>query len=722
MATWFQSQIEERERGNRERLADAFQVLSDAVTGRDTVLDREHRRQANLAIAQVLAFFGLRPRQAPRAAGGIRSLMDYHTRPLGVMYRQVRLDAGWTRDAIGPMLGFLEDDTPVALLPGRSGYRFEDPASGETVRVGSRGARAVRPEAYCFYRPLPDRELSVRDLVAFLAGSVGRSDWLKLLVAVVCATLVGLLVPTLTRMAFGPIVDAGDAWVLAPLFALFAGVTVSKALLEAIRGLVVSGIGTRLNVTLASALAMRLLSLPARFFRGFRSGELELRLEAVNDATMSVAETAIGVVMNAVFSLVYLVMIFSLASSLTLPAFLVTLGTVLVALFTGVVQVGVTRRRLALDAELNGWQYELLRGMRKIKLAGAEDRGFGIWARSYARTARILYNGPLVQRLAGAASLAVSLAGTIAFYVVALGAHVPVDDFVAFTAAFGLLAGACSELASTATDLGSVLPRLEMLEPFLAARPETGEHRPVISRVRGHVAFENVTFSYGPGRPEIVKDLSLTVPEGQYLAIVGESGCGKSTLLRLLLGFEQPERGAVYIDRRDIASVDASSLRRSVGAVLQGERLMKGDLFSNIAASDPWLSEEEVWEAAELADIASDIRALPLGLQTPVGEEGGFSGGQRQRILIARAVATKPGLLLFDEATNSLDSLSQKRIARALGALDCTRIVVAHRLSTVRDCDRIVVLEGGAIVEDGTYDELMAKRGAFWRLEQEQLP
>jgi len=203
------------------------------------------------------------------------------------------------------------------------------------------------------------------------------------------------------------------------------------------------------------------------------------------------------------------------------------------------------------------------------------------------------------------------------------------------------------------------------------------------------------------------------VRPGEFVAIVGPSGSGKSTLLRLLLGFERPARGTVRYDGRDLATIDVPWLRRRIGTVLQGGKLWAGDLYTNIAGATS-ASLDAAWDAARAAGLAADIEAMPMGMYTVVGEGvSTLSGGQRQRVLIARALVGTPRVLLLDEATSALDNLSQKAVLDALAALNATRIVIAHRLDTVRDADRIVVLEDGRIVQQGTFRELAGREGPF---------
>ena len=269
--------------------------------------------------------------------------------------------------------------------------------------------------------------------------------------------------------------------------------------------------------------------------------------------------------------------------------------------------------------------------------------------------------------------------------------------------------------------IAQIKPILEMARPFLTTIPETAGNKEIVTSISGRVELDHVYFRYNETGPFIIEDLSLKIKPGEYVAIVGRTGCGKSTLIRLLLGFETPEKGAVYYDSKDVTALDSGSLRRNIGTVTQDGGLFQGDIYSNITITAPQLSIDDAWEAAEKASIADDIRNMPMGMHTLISEgQGGISGGQKQRLMIARAIAPKPKLLIFDEATSALDNKTQRQVSEALDAMGCTRIVVAHRLSTIRHCDRIVVLDGGHIIEDGTYDELIAKEGYFAELVERQ--
>ena len=306
-------------------------------------------------------------------------------------------------------------------------------------------------------------------------------------------------------------------------------------------------------------------------------------------------------------------------------------------------------------------------------------------------------------------------------YSAAIKSGVTYDNYVAFTSSFGFVSGAFMEVSSIALMIAGFRPTLEMVSPILEEEPESTGGKQTVTRLGGNIEMSHVCFRYTDTMPDILDDMSIRIKAGEYVAIVGETGCGKSTLVRLLLGFEKPRKGSVFYDGKDISSLDLRSLRRHIGVVMQNGKLLMGSIFENITISAPWLGMDAAWEAAEAAGIAQDIREMPMGMQTMISEgQGGISGGQKQRLLIARAIAGKPNVLIFDEATSALDNITQKKVTEALNSYKCTRIVIAHRLSTIQACDRILLLRGGKIEEDGTYEELIAKKGFFAELVERQ--
>ena len=708
----FESQVEARRRFDDERLEQALHRLSDAVTGARTAEGASRLVQAGSALDHVLAYYGVEGGETPRGVKSMDELIQQRLRSTGIMCRPVRLSGAWYRDAMGAMLGFADDGLPVALIPlARGGYQFIDGMG--PVRVNERSAKRLADEAWCFYRPLPQRELGVRDILLFMARSLDRGDIIALICAAAASTALGMVAPLVNRIVFGPVVEAGTASIIAPLAVLLVGVLVAQVIVGGIRQIVLARISTKLSVPLDAAMMMRTLSLPASFFSRHQTGDLSERLAIVGEVGRLIQDVVLTALLNALFAMAYVGQIAAIAPAMAAPTVGVALLTTAVTALVAAAQMRVTARRLALGTRLSGWQYALIEGLQKIKLVGAEKRAFATWANLYHRQARLTYNGPVLARLSSTIQMAVASLGTIVFYLSAAAGGLSIAEYMAFTSAYGAVSAALAALGAAAVNMACIRPYLSMADPLLKTVPETSASKRAIERMSGGFELNHVTFAYGDDRP-VLEDLTLKVRPGEYVAVVGKTGCGKSTLMRLLLGFERPQRGAVYYDGRDLASVDAGSVRKRIGVVLQDGRLFAGSIYDNIAISAPGLTLEQAWEAAELAGLSDDIDAMPMGMNTMVTEGGGgMSGGQRQRIMIARAIAAKPKILMFDEATSALDNVTQKIVSDSLESLKCTRLVIAHRLSTIRACSRIVVLDGGRIVEDGTYDELVERGGLF---------
>ena len=294
-------------------------------------------------------------------------------------------------------------------------------------------------------------------------------------------------------------------------------------------------------------------------------------------------------------------------------------------------------------------------------------------------------------------------------------------EFMGFQAAFSSFNTTLVSMIPLAVKFFSIRPHIENLRPILETEPETDNDKLEAGQLSGEIEIRHLSFAYSDDGPEILHDINLHVAPGESIAIVGRSGCGKSTLMRLLLGFEKPKRGAVYYDDCDLNELSLASVRSQMGVVLQNGQLMAGDIFTNIVGTTA-LTMQDAWLAAERVGLAEDIKRMPMQMYTAISEgSGNISGGQRQRILIARSIVNNPRILLLDEATSALDNTTQIIVTSSLEAMHCTRIIVAHRLSTIRNVDRILVMEAGRIVEEGSYDELMAENGIFAQLAQRQL-
>ena len=550
---------------------------------------------------------------------------------------------------------------------------------------------------------------------------VSLGDVIVIVAATLAVTMVGLIMPRITRALTGPVLASGRTNALIGIAICMVCVSLSAQLIGSVRSLIQSRLDIKTSLGVQASMMMRLMSLPAGFFRKYSPGELKSRAMSVNQLCSMLMNMVMSTGLTSITSLLYVGQIFRFAPALVIPSLLIVLVTVVFSIVSTLTQIRINRKHMEHSAKESGMSYSLITGVQKIKLSGAEKRVFAKWLDMYAEGAELTYNPPMFIKINGVISTAISLVSNIVLYYLAVQSGIGQSSYFAFTASYGMLMGAFMSISSIALSAAQIQPILEMAEPFLKTEPETASGKEIVTRISGGIEMNHVSFRYDEQSPYILNDLSLKVKPGEYVAVVGRTGCGKSTLVRVLLGFEKPEKGAVYYDGRDMENLDLPSLRKKIGTVMQDAGLFQGDIYSNIVITAPELTLDDAWEAAETAGIADDIRAMPMGMNTMVSEgQGGISGGQRQRLMIARAIAPKPKLLIFDEATSALDNKTQKQVSEALDAMGCTRIVIAHRLSTIKHCDRILVLDGGRIVEDGTYDELIEKGGFFAELVERQ--
>ena len=719
----FDEQIRQRKQGDQEQFEESILHMASAVVGKKAAGSMADKRIVTKdAVDEVLKFYHISPVDIPLNVTDPDEQLEYALRPHGIMHRMVALTRGWYKDAFGPMIAYrASDGSPVPLFPkSYRGYWYHD-ETGQKVSVSARNAQEFAAEARCFYRPLPLGKIGISDLLRYMKECLNAVDIALLVSISLIVTLIGMILPPLVKVLTGYVANTGSYAVLWSTAAFVLCVVLSRQIMAASREIAVNRIRTKASISVASAFMMRMLSLPATFFRGYSAGELASRSSAATTLVELIVTNVLSLGTTAVLSLLYVVQIGQFTPALMLPAVGIIAATVALSLATSIVQMRVTSKQMQYAAKENGKSFALIHGVQKVKLAGAEKRAFAQWARAYTKSDELQYNPPFFLKVSGAANLAVSLLGAIVLYYMATISGVSPSDYVAFFAAYGMVMGAFMSLAGVVQASAQIKPILDMMKPILEAEPEVAEDKEILTRLSGRIELNDVRFRYDTSMPYIVDGMNLLIRPGEYVAIVGKSGCGKSTLVRLLLGFETPEKGAIYYDGKDMTTLDLRSLRRRIGAVTQDGALFSESIYANITISAPHLSEDEAWAAAEVAGIADDIRAMPMGMQTVISEgSGGISGGQKQRLMIARAVAPKPRVLIFDEATSALDNRTQKQVSEALDALKCTRIVVAHRLSTIKNCDRILYLEGGHIVEDGTYDELIEKGGLFAELVERQ--
>ncbi len=645
-----------------------------------------------------------------------------------VRHRQVILKGEWWHEEGGPLVAFMGDaKAPVALLPGRKRtFDVYDPAARTQVRVTPEIAAQLNPMAFTFYQPLPEQSMDFKSLARFGLDQCRPELWMICLMGLAVG-LLALVTPVLTGILFDTVIPGAQRRTLWEFTLFLIATAVATALFSLTRSLATLRLEGKVDGAIQAAIWDRLLALPVPFFRRYTSGDLARRSLGLSQIRQTLTGPVLTSVLSGIFSVASLALMFYYSWRLALIGTLVVGFSFVVFAFLGVLQVRFLRESTDLTGKISGMTLQFINGVSKFRIAGAEIRAFAVWAQDFARKNRLTVK---VRNLGAALEVFNSgfpvIATALIFYFAAQmikgggPSALTTGEFLAFDAAFIQLSVAVMNLSTAVTSVLTVVPLYERFKPILEEQPETLVARSDPGQLGGGIEVNHVNFRYREDGPRVLRDVSVTIEPGQFVAFVGPSGSGKSTLFRLLLGFEEPESGAIYYDGQSLAELDVQAVRQQIGVVLQNGKLMTGDIYRNIVGNSS-LTVEDAWEAARMAGLDEDVKGMPMGMHTIVSESGGLSGGQRQRLMIARAIVHRPRIVLFDEATSALDNKTQAIVSRSLERLNATRVVIAHRLSTVKHADRICVLDKGAMVETGHYEELMAHDGLFARLARRQL-
>ncbi|WP_345961493.1 NHLP bacteriocin export ABC transporter permease/ATPase subunit [Streptomyces sp. BRB040] len=630
-----------------------------------------------------------------------------------VRTRSVRLEDRWWRDDVGPLVGHRSlSGAPVALLWRRGGYVAVHPATGRETPVEKANAGEFEPRAVMFYRPLPERRLSPLRLLRFcLTGT--RRDLTGLLLAGLVTVGLGALVPVATGKVLGEFVPKAQTGLIAQVCLAVMLSSVVAAAFMLLQNLTILRLEGRIEATLQPAVWDRLLRLPTRFFTGRSTGELAsaaMGISAIRRLLAGVGPTVAQSVTVGAVNLVLLLW-FSVPMALAAIGMLVVVAGVFLGL--GLWQVRWQRRLVKLTNKLNNQAFQTLRGLPKLRVAAAENYAYAAWAEQFAHSRELQQRAGRIKNLnAVLGAVYLPLCTLLMFMLLAGPARgsMSAAEFLTFNASATMLLTSVTQLTGAFVSGVAALPLFEEIRPVLDATPEvrTASTRP--GPLSGAIEARRLSFRYTDDGPLVLDDVSFDVRPGEFVAVVGPSGCGKSTLLRLLIGFDRPLSGSVLYDGQDLAALDQSAVRRQCGVVLQHAQPFTGSILDVICGTEPY-TPEEAMAAAGMAGLAEDIKRMPMGLHTIVSGSGAVSGGQRQRLMIAQALIRRPRILFFDEATSALDNETQRTVIESTKALNATRVVIAHRLSTVLDADRVIVMEDGRVAQQGPPAELLADTG-----------
>ncbi|MEV8592668.1 NHLP bacteriocin export ABC transporter permease/ATPase subunit [Streptomyces sp. NPDC052012] len=624
--------------------------------------------------------------------------------------RAVRLDGRWWRENVGPLVGHRAlSGAPVALLWRRGGYVAVHPSTGRETPIEKANAEEFEPRAVMFYRPLPERRLSPLRLLRFCMSGT-RGDLAGLLLSGLVTVAIGALVPIATGKVLGEFVPKAQTELIVQVCLAVILSSVVAAVFMLLQNLTLLRLEGRVEATLQPAVWDRLLRLPTKFFTERSTGELAsaaMGISAIRRLLAGVGPTVAQSVTVGAMNL-GLLLWFSVPMALAAIGMLVVIAGVFLGL--GLWQVRWQRRLVVLTNKLNNQAFQTLRGLPKLRVAAAENYAYAAWASEFARSRELQQKVGRIKNLTAVLGAVYLPLCTLAMFMLLAGparGSMTAAEFLTFNTSVTMVLTSVTQLTGAFVSGVAALPLFEQIRPVLDATPEVRAASTRPGPLTGAIEARRLSFRYSDDGPLVLDDVSFEVRPGEFVAIVGPSGCGKSTLLRLLIGFDKPLSGSVLYDGQDLAALDQSAVRRQCGVVLQHAQPFTGSILDVICGTEPY-TPEEAMAAAEMAGLAEDIKRMPMGLHTIVSGSGAVSGGQRQRLMIAQALIRQPRILFFDEATSALDNETQRTVIESTKALRATRIVIAHRLSTVLDADRVVVMEDGKVVQQGPPARLLA--------------
>ncbi|UGY93212.1 NHLP bacteriocin export ABC transporter permease/ATPase subunit [Streptomyces gobiensis] len=675
---------------------------------------------ATLAVCRMVADAAGIPVTAPAEGGSWNGRLNPVERTAlssGFRTRVVKLGGRWWRENSGPLVGYRAGTgAPVALLWRRGGYEAVEPGTGKRTRIGTANAERYEPRAVMFYRPLPEQPVSVWGLLRFSIGGT-RMDVRNLVLGGLVAAGLGALVPIATGQVLGVYVPQAETSLIVLASLAIVATALVSAVFMLLQNISILRMEGRIEGTLQPAIWDRLLRLPTKFFTERSTGELAsaaMGISAIRRVLSGISSVAVQAGTVSVVNLL-LLLFYSVPLALTAIGMLTVIASVFLGM--GLWQLRWQRELIELSHKLNNQAFQTLRGLPKLRVAAAESFAYAAWAREFARSRELQQRVGRIKNLTtvfNAVYLPLSM--LIMFMLLAGPARgsLSASGFLTFSTALTILLTSMTQLTGALISAAAVLPMFERIKPVLDELPEVRGGTTQPGTLSGEIEVRQLSFRYAEDGPLVLDHVSFQVLPGEFVAIVGASGSGKSTLLRLLIGFDKPASGSVLYDGQDLAALDQAAVRRQCGVVLQNAQPFNGSILDSICGAEMF-SLEEAWEAAEMAGVAEDIKRMPMGMHTVLSDGGGtVSGGQRQRLMIAQALIRRPRILFFDEATSALDNETQRVVIESTRTLRSTRVVIAHRLSTVMDADRVIVMADGRVVQQGPPAELLADTGGLF--------
>ncbi len=659
-------------------------------------------------------------------AYSIEDLVESLMGPADVMYRKSSDIVKEISEKTEYILCFDKNDKPFVLLPTKIGYRWYDPATNKSGFCTSHFISKLNDTGYIFTQPLVQYKSVLLTFIASVFRYLILNDVVRLVLASGVMTALGLAFPKINQWIYNVYLnDPGSyAYQFKLMFVLFATLRIIEIIVSVLKQRLLANVRNRISIRVQGVIMTKILELPRSFFSDNSSGKISKRISQCNNLTSTITNFFMDILLNFSFSSAYLIQMHSFSDELFVPAVILMIIKLIFSIITSWWDTQLNKETFNVSMETDSFFYSVIKGIMKIKSMGVEPLIYAKWADSYRSILHNSYSKPFLLRNQGLIISALTTITTVTLMGATALNGLTREDYMVFTSSFTMMMTAVNTLTSTMGSLFRMTMMAENVKPIFSYEIPQKGNKEYVRSIRGDIRTENIHFSYDSDMIGCLRGVSLHITAGEKVAIVGESGCGKSTLLKIIMGMEVPDSGMVYYDNKNISDLNLRSLRQKIGSVFQFSKLFPGTIYDNLVfGCVETVSEEKCWEALEKACMADYIRELPLGLNTEISQSNssGFSGGQRQRILIARALVRNPKVLILDEATSALDNITQKQVLDNIMELNMTILMVAHRLSTVINFDRIIMLKEGNIAESGTYEELMEKKGLFAQLVEKQL-
>ncbi|KTD51923.1 ABC transporter [Legionella quinlivanii] len=635
--------------------------------------------------------------------------------------RKIRLKRNWWHNDLGPMAVFYKKKL-CALIPQGTGYQLIDCQTGKQFRITPSNQQNVKADAYIFYPTLPQESIPLKDILKF-TFKVLKKDQAKVIIFQILISLSLLVVPVMTGVIFDDIIPFANLSLLGQALVLLLLTNVITQLLYLLQVESIIRLQIKSKHRLQVAIMDRLLRLPLSFFNQYTAGELSFRAGIINEVQEILSANILRSMLDGLMSLVNFFLMFYINSMLSLAAVSIVLVITVASLIFNRIILRQERKVIEAESTLSGILLSIINAIIKLRIAHKEDAAFASWNKCYSDKMREENKTHIYQNRLDIFNIFLTGMSTLTIYslVIWQNAGISFGQFIVFNAAFVQFFSAFVSLSNVVSESLEIIPLFKMAKPIFATETEKEENKSPVD-LDGHIVLKDVVFRYPDQEEPIFVDFNLEVQPGSFTAIVGPSGSGKSTLFRLLLGLENIESGEIKFSGIDLKNIHLRNLRSQMGVVMQVTRLIPGTIFENFAGNNDSLTRREAWDIARATGLEELIQDLPMGMDTLINDGiQTFSGGEVQRINLARAISANPKILLLDEATSALDNKVQKQINETLEAMNLTRLVIAHRFSTIVNADIIHVIRNGRCIESGTYEELIRQKGFFYQMAKHQL-